>query len=124
VSDGAGIEPRTVAKTALAVRRSNHSARSHPPYNIDNVGKHVLFIVIYIFSRTRVFLSMFGWFIWLTKECHFLMLHFPGNGNVQDRRREIAPSPLTRNPFLFNSYAKGRILVVKIEKKITSLRNI
>ncbi len=27
----AGIEPRTVATGALAVRRSNHSARSHPP---------------------------------------------------------------------------------------------
>ncbi len=30
VSEEAGIEPRTVATTALAVRRSNHSARSHP----------------------------------------------------------------------------------------------
>jgi hypothetical protein len=28
VSEDAGIEPRTVAATALAVRRSNHSARS------------------------------------------------------------------------------------------------
>ena len=28
VSEDAGIEPRTVATTALAVRRSNHSARS------------------------------------------------------------------------------------------------
>jgi hypothetical protein len=30
VSEDAGIEPRTVATTALAVRRSNYSARSHP----------------------------------------------------------------------------------------------
>jgi hypothetical protein len=30
VPEDAGIEPRTVATTALAVRRSNHSARSHP----------------------------------------------------------------------------------------------
>ncbi len=30
VTEDAGIEPRTVATTALAVRRSNHSARSHP----------------------------------------------------------------------------------------------
>jgi hypothetical protein len=30
VSEDAGIEPRTVAITALAVRRSSHSARSHP----------------------------------------------------------------------------------------------
>jgi hypothetical protein len=30
VSEGARIEPRTVATTTLAVRRSNHSARSHP----------------------------------------------------------------------------------------------
>ncbi len=30
MSEDAGIEPRTVATTSLAVRRSNHSARSHP----------------------------------------------------------------------------------------------
>jgi hypothetical protein len=30
VSEDAGIDPRTVATSALAVRRSNHSARSHP----------------------------------------------------------------------------------------------
>jgi hypothetical protein len=30
VSEDAGIEPRTVATSALAVRRSNHQARSHP----------------------------------------------------------------------------------------------
>jgi hypothetical protein len=30
VSEDAGIKPRTVATSALAVRRSNHSARSHP----------------------------------------------------------------------------------------------
>ncbi len=30
VSEDAGIEPRTVATSALAVRRSNHSATSHP----------------------------------------------------------------------------------------------
>ncbi len=31
VSEDAGIEPRTVATLALAVRRSSHSATSHPP---------------------------------------------------------------------------------------------
>jgi hypothetical protein len=30
VPTDAGIEPRTVATGALAVRRSNHLARSHP----------------------------------------------------------------------------------------------
>jgi hypothetical protein len=30
VSEDAGLEPRTVATTALAVGRSNHLARSHP----------------------------------------------------------------------------------------------
>jgi hypothetical protein len=30
VSEDAGIEPRTVATSALAVRRSNHSAKSNP----------------------------------------------------------------------------------------------
>ncbi len=32
VSEDAWIELGTVATTALAVRRSNHSARSHPPF--------------------------------------------------------------------------------------------
>jgi hypothetical protein len=32
----AGIEPRTVAITILPVRRSNHSARSHPQYINQN----------------------------------------------------------------------------------------
>ncbi len=35
VSEDAGIEPRTAATTALAVRRSNHSARSHPRSRLD-----------------------------------------------------------------------------------------
>ncbi len=30
MSEDAGIEPRTVATSALAVRRSSHSATSHP----------------------------------------------------------------------------------------------
>jgi hypothetical protein len=30
VSEDAGIEPRTVATSALAVRRSSHAATSHP----------------------------------------------------------------------------------------------
>ncbi len=30
VSEDAGVEPRTLATTALAVRRSNHSAKYHP----------------------------------------------------------------------------------------------
>ncbi len=34
VSEDAGIEPRTVATTALAVRRSNNSALSHPHYKV------------------------------------------------------------------------------------------
>jgi hypothetical protein len=33
VSEDAGIEPITVATLALTVRRSNHLARSHPPYS-------------------------------------------------------------------------------------------
>jgi hypothetical protein len=32
VSEDAGIEPRTVATSALAVRRPNHSAGSHPQF--------------------------------------------------------------------------------------------
>ncbi len=32
VLEDAGIEPRTVATSALSSRRSNHLARSHPPW--------------------------------------------------------------------------------------------
>jgi hypothetical protein len=39
VSEDAEIEPRTVATTALTVRRSNHSFRSHPQYIIVKIGK-------------------------------------------------------------------------------------
>ncbi len=34
VSEDARIEPRTVANKALTARRSNHSARSHPPQDL------------------------------------------------------------------------------------------
>jgi hypothetical protein len=37
VPEEARIEPRRVATTALAVRRSNHSARSHPLGSITNI---------------------------------------------------------------------------------------
>jgi hypothetical protein len=47
VSEDAGIEPGTVATTALAVRRSNHSARSH---------RHVP-IVVYLLMHTLLLLS-------------------------------------------------------------------
>ncbi len=46
-------EPRTVATTALAVRRSNHSARSHPQHRkvlillfLDSVRSKVLLIAL------------------------------------------------------------------------------
>jgi hypothetical protein len=39
VSEDAGIEPRTVATTALTVRCSNHSAKSHPQYIIVEISK-------------------------------------------------------------------------------------
>jgi hypothetical protein len=44
VSEDAGIETRTVATTALAVRRRNHSARSHPL--IMAVLQEVLYMII------------------------------------------------------------------------------
>ncbi len=33
VSEDAGIEPRTIVTTALAVSRSNHSAKFHPHFS-------------------------------------------------------------------------------------------
>jgi hypothetical protein len=44
VSEDAGIEPRSVATLALAVRRCNHSAisHSHPPFNLTLcVNRHI-----------------------------------------------------------------------------------
>jgi hypothetical protein len=41
VSEDAGIEPRTVATTVLAVRHSNHSARSHP---LDTSGTLIVYV--------------------------------------------------------------------------------
>ncbi len=37
--EDAGTGHRTVATTALAVGRSNHSARSHPSYPVDEMSK-------------------------------------------------------------------------------------
>ncbi len=34
-----GIEPRTIVTSALAVRRSNHSSRSHPPIPTPNISE-------------------------------------------------------------------------------------
>jgi hypothetical protein len=42
VSEDAGIEPRTVATSALSVRRSNHYARSHPHYARSHPLAHYL----------------------------------------------------------------------------------
>jgi hypothetical protein len=54
VPTDAGIEPRTVATCALAVRRSNHYARSHPHYarshphyarsHLDKVARNRLYL--------------------------------------------------------------------------------
>ncbi len=46
VSEDAGIEPRTVATLALAVRRSNHSARSHPQIRLDLIQTFPQFSII------------------------------------------------------------------------------
>jgi hypothetical protein len=40
VSEDAGIEPRKVATGALAVRRSNYSARSHPDFARYHTNKY------------------------------------------------------------------------------------
>jgi hypothetical protein len=53
VSENAGIEPRTVATTALAVRRSNHSARSHP----QSARSHPYSAIDLILSRLDLILT-------------------------------------------------------------------
>jgi hypothetical protein len=42
VSEDAGMEPRTAATLALTARRSNHSARSHPPPQKIEVRLHIV----------------------------------------------------------------------------------
>ncbi len=42
VSEDVGIEPRTVATSALAVRRSKHSATSHPQIYISFTNLHLI----------------------------------------------------------------------------------
>ncbi len=46
VSMDAGIEPNTVATLALAIKHSNHSARSH----IYKVRTHRIFILLWFFQ--------------------------------------------------------------------------
>ncbi len=54
VSEDAGIEPRAVATSALTVRRSNHSARSHPHAHLI-LGLNVLILLICILFKYRTF---------------------------------------------------------------------
>ncbi len=48
-SEDAGIEPRTVASSALAVRRSNQSAKSHPP-SVKSLPFQGLGLIHYFYS--------------------------------------------------------------------------
>ncbi len=47
MSEDAGIEPRTVATTALTVRRSNHSARSHSLLGYIIINNNIIILMIY-----------------------------------------------------------------------------
>jgi hypothetical protein len=59
VAEGAGIESRTVATSALTIRRSNHSARSHPrDRKIHRCFKSVLWIRNDFF---RIRILLFSW---------------------------------------------------------------
>jgi hypothetical protein len=57
VSEDARIEPRTVATTALAVRRSNHSARSH---GWDFMNLYVLYLLCRAGAQTPLLYRKFG----------------------------------------------------------------
>ncbi len=48
--EDAGIEPRTVATSALAVRRSNHLARSHP-HSLDLIHSSFLMLEVALLLR-------------------------------------------------------------------------
>ncbi len=57
VSEDAEIEPRTVATFALAVRRSNNLARSHPPLH----SLLYMYYVLYLYVMNEPALHMFLW---------------------------------------------------------------
>ncbi len=60
MSEDAGIEPRTVATLALAVRRSNTSAKPHPPRLnlIHDVIVPILAMLVYFLYEVK---SPTGW---------------------------------------------------------------
>ncbi len=83
LSETAGIEPRTVATSALAVGRSNHTARSHPElvYTYDWYNCCISCISDQLFF----FFLMFGFYVkaercvwrWVTtRSWSFLLLSF------------------------------------------------
>ncbi len=60
MSEVAGIEPRTVATLALTVKRSDHSAESHPPINSCLPGYYEKFAALYLgFKIYTVLASVF-----------------------------------------------------------------
>ncbi len=61
VSEDAGIEPRTVATTALTVRRSNHSAKSHPLHYSVLSGKKLTFWDITLTQNHAGQIAQSGW---------------------------------------------------------------
>jgi hypothetical protein len=62
VSEDAGIEPRKVAISALAVRRSSHSATSHPQFNyISSTIGYISSTLGYISSTLGYISSTLGY---------------------------------------------------------------
>ncbi len=55
MSEDAGFEPRTVATSALAVKRSNHSARSHPQLGALTESAHPGFSWLCTVKKVIVF---------------------------------------------------------------------
>ena len=66
VSENAGIEPRTVATSALALRRPNHSARSHP-----QLGQISSILILYFCSMGSQLFSRWRIFCWLNHSTVF-----------------------------------------------------
>jgi len=62
VSEDAGIQPRTVATTGLAVRRYNHSARSHPSRIFINLFFTIALIITEVGTQTLCLIIF----------CHFI----------------------------------------------------
>jgi hypothetical protein len=77
VSEAAGIKPRTVATSAGAVRRSNHSAKSHPHLNVCHVSVQLSLSLTFWFNFS--YLIIIKMLLFHKLYCFWLLFHLISN---------------------------------------------